>query len=297
MIRRAAAVILVLIFTPPLLQAQDAVLTVTAPSAEIHKGPSIVTPVIGHAARDTVLPVTRNLGSWVKVDWPAGPDGAGYVHVTMGRLRTLEADASMATMAPRPIPRSVSVPTSTEISEPAPIAPRTGTSAERIALSGPQGVTPISHVFGVGGLVGSTKSFGATARAWRNDHFGIQLRLTRDHIRSDSAAGGVTSMQFEPGVVYSPFDHVSDYVWIRPYLGSGVTFSHQTLKSSAPAGIEPRSDNAAGFHIFGGTELTFASVTRFGLSADLGYRRLPALFPGFETDRLSMSIAGHWYIK
>ena len=63
MIRRAAAVILVLIFTPALLQAQDAVLTVTAPSAEIHKGPSIVTPVIGHAARDTVLPVTRNLGS------------------------------------------------------------------------------------------------------------------------------------------------------------------------------------------------------------------------------------------
>jgi hypothetical protein len=297
MIRRAAAVILVLTFTPALLHAQDALLTVTAPSAEIHKGPSIATPVIGHAARDTVLPVTRNLGSWVKVDWPAGPDGAGYVHVTMGRLRPLEAGASMAIAAPRAIATPVSAPTPTQTSEPVLIVPPTRTSAERIALSGPQGVTPISHTFGVGGLVGSTKSFGATARAWRKDHLGIQLRLTRDTMTSDSAAGEMTAVQFEPGVVYSPFDHVSDYVWIRPYVGSAVTFSHQTLKTAAPAAIGPLSDNAAGFHIFGGTELTFASVTRFGLSADLGYRRLPTAFPGFEPDRLSVSMAGHWYFK
>jgi hypothetical protein len=297
MIRRAAAVIFVLIVTPALLEAQDAVLTVTAASAEIHTGPSIATPVIGHAARDTVLPVTRNLGSWVKVDWPTGPDGAGYVHVSMGRFRTLEADAPMTTTAPRAIATPVSAPAPTETSEPVPIELRTRPSGERIALSGPQGVTPISHAFGVGGMVGSARSFGATVRAWRTDRIGFQLRLTRDSITSDSAAGRVTSMQFEPGVVYSPFEHVSDYVWIRPYVGSGVTFNHQTLKTSEPAGIEPLSDNAAGFHICGGTELTFASVTRFGLSADLGYRRLPTPFPGFQTDRLSVSIAGHWYFK
>ena len=57
------------------------------------------------------------------------------------------------------------------------------------------------------------------------------------------------------------------------------------------------SDNGLGFRVFGGSELTFAGVPRFGLSAELGYRRLPGLFPEFEADRLSVSIAGHWYIK
>ena len=63
-------------------------------------------------------------------------------------------------------------------------------------------------------------SFGATARAWRSDRLGIQLAFTRDAMTSDVAAGRVTSIRFEPGVVYALFDHVSDYVWIRPYVGS-----------------------------------------------------------------------------
>ena len=48
---------------------------------------------------------------------------------------------------------------------------------------------------------------------------------------------------------------------------------------------------------FAGSELTFASVQRFGLSVELGYRRVPTLFAGFETSRLSASLAGHWYIR
>ena len=114
---------------------------------------------------------------------------------------------------------------------------------------------------------------------------------------SDSTAGRVTSMQFEPGVVYGLFDRVSDYVWIRPYVGSVVSLRHQTLSVSAPVALEPASDNGVGFRVFGGSELTFASVPRFGLSADLGYRRFPARFPGFEANPLSVSIAGHGYIK
>ena len=61
--------------------------------------------------------------------------------------------------------------------------------------------------------------------------------------------------------------------------------------------MEPTSDNGVGVRVFGGSELTFASVTRFGLSVELGYRRLPIAFPGFEADRLGVSIAGHWYFK
>src|SRR5687768_12332576 len=86
MSRRAAAVVLALACNPALVSAQDTVLTVTAPAADVYKGPTTVTPVIGRAPRGAVLPVARNLGSWAKVAWPDAPDGVGYVHLTMGRL-------------------------------------------------------------------------------------------------------------------------------------------------------------------------------------------------------------------
>jgi hypothetical protein len=41
----------------------------------------------------------------------------------------------------------------------------------------------------------------------------------------------------------------------------------------------------------------FASAPRFGVSADVGYRRLPMSFAGFESNALSVSIAGHWYVR
>ena len=289
MVRRIAAVVLALTLNPTLARAQDAVLTVTVLSADVHKGPSTVTPVIGH--------VSRNLGSWAKVAWPDAPEGVGYVHVTMGRIGPSSADASAANMSPRTSSAPASA-TSAPASATTTIPPVTRKSAgERMAVRGELSDTPITHIFGVGGLVGPMSSFGATARAWRSDHLGIQLAFTRDAMTSDVAPGRVTSIRFEPGVVYALFDHVSDYVWIRPYVGSVLSFRHQTLKVSAPAAMEPASDNGIGFRVFGGSELTFGGVPRFGLSAELGYRRFPTPFPEFEADRLSVSIAGHWYIK
>ena len=297
MVRRIAAVVLALTLNPTLARAQDAVLTVTVLSADVHKGPSTVTPVIGHVSRGTVLPVSRNLGSWAKVAWPDAPEGVGYVHVTMGRIGPSSADASAANMSPRTSSAPASA-TSAPASATTTIPPVTRKSAgERMAVRGELSDTPITHIFGVGGLVGPMSSFGATARAWRSDHLGIQLAFTRDAMTSDVAPGRVTSIRFEPGVVYALFDHVSDYVWIRPYVGSVLSFRHQTLKVSAPAAMEPASDNGIGFRVFGGSELTFGGVPRFGLSAELGYRRFPTPFPEFEADRLSVSIAGHWYIK
>jgi len=140
-------------------------------------------------------------------------------------------------------------------------------------------------------------SVGATARAWRDNRLGVQFGFTREVMTSDVAAGRVTSMQFEPGVVYALFDRVSDYVWIRPYVGSAMSFRHQSSSVAAPVAVEPASDNGVGFRVFGGGEFTFPSMPRFGLSADLGYRRLPTPFPGFEADPVSLSIAGHWYFK
>jgi hypothetical protein len=289
MIRRAAALILALTLNPALLRAQDTVLTVNVPSADVYKGPTTVTPVIGHVSRGTVLPISRNLGSWVKIAWPDAPDGVGYVHVTMGRLGPPSADAPVRNVSPAvsftPAPVTTTIPL------------RGRTSVGEQVVPRGQLNTPASHIFGVGGLVGSMSNVGATARAWKNNRLGIQVGFTRDAMTSAGGAGRVTSMQFEPGVVYGLFDHVSDYVWIRPYVGSAVSVRHQTLSIAAPVALESTADSGVGFRVFAGSELTFASIPRFGLSADLGYRRFPTSFPGFEADPLSVSISGHWYIR
>jgi hypothetical protein len=288
MMPRAAVVVLALALNPALLRAQDTVFTVSVQSADVYKGPSNATPVIGHVPRGTVLTVSRNLGSWVRVPWPASPDGAGYLHVTTGRVGPASGAAPAATMPPR------------ASAAPAGPAPLKSTSArEQVAPRPRATVTSISHVFGVGGVAGSMSTFGASARKWRNwsnNRVGLQVGFTRDAMNSDVAPGRVTAVEFEPGVVYALFDRVTDYVWIRPYVGSVVSVRRQTFRAP-DLGAEPVSDSGLGFRVFGGSELTFASVPRFSLSADVGYRRFPTPFPGFEADPFGVSIAGHWYVR
>ena len=271
-------------------------LTVDVPSADVHKGPSTVTPVIGHVPRGTVIPVSRNLGSWVRVAWPDGQDGAGFLHVTMGRIEPARADAPTANAPAGNVPPHV-VRRACGRGCRRMQRRRAHRSAIRSRRAASRTSPPVSHVFGVGALVGTTSSFGATARAWRNNHLGIQFGFTRDAVSSDVAAGRVTSVQFEPGVVYALFDRANDYVWIRPYVGSVVSFRHETLSATGPVALETTSENGVGFRVFGGGEMTFGSMPRFGLSADLGYRRFPTPFPGFEAGPLSASIAVHWYMK
>jgi hypothetical protein len=297
MLRRIAVVVLALTVHPVLARAQDAALTITVPSADVHKGPSIATPIIGHVSSGTVLRVSRNLGSWARVAWPGAPDGVGYVHVTMGRLGAASADATAATMSPRPSSAPMSA-TSAPADPATTIEPVPRTlPRERMAVSGGPNGAPITHIVGLGALVGSRSSLGATARAWRTDHIGIQLAVARDAKTSDIAGGSLTSIRVEPGVVYGLFDRVTDYLWIRPYVGSVMSFGRQTLKVSAPPVADRTSETAVGLRAFGGSELTFAGVPRFGVSVELGYARFPTASPGFEPDRLTVSIAGHWYVR
>lgn len=290
MIRRTAAVVLALTIFPAVLHAQDTMLTVTVQSADVHKGPSTGSPVIGHAPKGVALPVVRNLGSWLEVAWQV-PEGIGYVHTTTGRLNspsgtapatTTSSRMSSATPAPVPMSTTQRTPAST---------------GDRLPPSGQTGGSRISHVVGVGGMVGTMSSFGATARWWHDKHLGVQVGVTRDAMSSDTATGRVTSMQIEPGVVYALFDRVPGYVWIRPYVGSALSFRHETWKDTAPVPMASSSDNGVGYRLFGGTELTFAGVTQLGLSAEVGYRNVPTPFAGFEADRASVAIIGHWYIK
>lgn len=309
MIRRAAAVVLALTINPALVRAQDVTLTVTVALADVHKGPSTVTPVIGHFSRGAVVPVSRNLGSWVRIPWPEAPDGAGYVHVTMGRMGPAKADLSVNAASPSSAPTAAQASATSKRAAAAPTPPvgRTPAGATSATMPAsqpplnmprrPLNVTPASHAFGLGGLLASPRSYGATARAWRGNRLGIQFGFTREALTSASTADRATSTQFQPAVVYGLVDRVSDYVWIRPYAGLGVSFRQQKVNRAEPDALQPVSDNGAGFRIFGGSELMFASVPRFGLSADVGYQRLPTLFPGFEARTFGLSIAGHWYMR
>jgi hypothetical protein len=139
--------------------------------------------------------------------------------------------------------------------------------------------------------------FGVTSRVWSRKRFGIQLEASRSTLKSDVSPERVTSLQLTPSAIYSLPDRVTDYVWLRPYLGAGVPFFRSTLKNTAPDAIGSVTDTAYGLRTFGGAELTFASVPRFAVSADLGYLWSQTSFAGFERDGLGFSISGHWYFK
>jgi hypothetical protein len=300
MVRFVALVTLALALSAAPLHAQSSIFTVTVSAAKVHKGPGLTSPVIGYAPRHTVLRVLKKLGSWNAVLWTDSPTGLGYVHITTGRLGVSAASSRAASTSrpasPRPVAgQATAAPAPTSTPAPAPLTTTQVTPVgDRVPSSVPEGESRINHVVGVGGMVGSMSSWGVTGRWWRDKHLGIQAAFTRDAMTSDVAPGRVTATQIEPAVVYAPYDYVPGYVGLRPYVGSGLSFRRQTLKDALR---EPVSDRGVGFHVFGGTELTFAGVTRFGLSAEAGYRHQPAPFAGFEPDRFALAIAGHWYIK
>lgn len=290
MLRRTTAVVFMLLLYPALVLAQGSLLRVSVPSADVHKGPSVVTPVVGQATRDTTLTVSQNLGSWVKVPWPAAPDGVGYVHVTMGQFVSANG---------QPVPSMSSrSSTSGAAGSTFPQMPPRGPAGPPMAPANQAGVQRISHVVGLGGLVASPRGFGLTGRVWGNRRIAIPIALTRDTLTSDVVTDSVRTTRLEWGLIYSPIDHLTDYVWFRPYAGTVASYGHQTLRvgGSAP-GLEVASDNGVGYRFFGGSELSFASVPQIGVSLEVGYRKFPTPFPGFETKPVSLSLAGHWYVK
>jgi hypothetical protein len=94
MIRHAAAVVVALCLSSSWAAAQGTALTINTASASVHKSPSTASPVVGRAARGATLEVTREVGDWVKVTWPAAPDGVGYVRASMGSLARASAPVS-----------------------------------------------------------------------------------------------------------------------------------------------------------------------------------------------------------
>lgn len=292
MIRLAAAVGVALCVSQATLHAQSPVFTVQAVSADVYKAPSTGSPVIGHAPRGTALPVTRELGSWVKVSWPGAEDGNAFVHVSMGSLGgNATADMSRPATAARSSQSTPEVAT-TAAAIRGPGATPQGVPTRVVYLQAP------GHLVGFGGRAGSSNvGFGASARAWSRDRFGVQLDLSRVAVAGLAPTERVSSMQFEPGVLYTLADHVADYLWVRPYAGSGLIVSRRSLSSTTPGAAPSTSHSDVGVQVFGGTELTFASVPRFALSVDVAYRWGTTEFAGIDLGRVGLSVAGRWYVK
>jgi hypothetical protein len=303
MLRQVVAVAVTLCVSPVSLSAQTEtpVFTVEKPSADVYKGPSTGAPIIGHVSQGTKLTVMRDLGSWVKVPWPSAADGIAYVHISNGTIGT-GAEPARPAQTQKPTSERTTMTTNTARRgetaarpdprpEPAP-QPAPASSSVR-----PVYVTPAIRQLGLGARAGASAiGFGGSARGWRRNRLGAQFTVTRSTTTSSVTPDEMTTLQFAPSVMYALPDHISDYLWIRPYLGTGVHFSHSTLADVAP-GVESPSSNHFGFQAFGGGEFTFATVPQLGISADLTYRSIGTPLEGFEPSHYGLAISAHWYLK
>lgn len=271
---RSWIAILLLLVGPARLSAQNAEFRVETASASVHKAPSIASPVIGQARQGVALEVTRDLGSWVKVPWPDAADGVGYLHVSTG------ARTGMAALK--------------AITEPA--AQAVVTANRPVALT-PRYVVPPAHIVGLGGQVGgSTIGAGINARTWFHNRLGLQLEVSRTSLTSPVASDRMTATQFAPSLLYSISNLMSDYVWVRPYLGAGPRVVRRTLSVGPQSGAAV-SESSVGLQTFGGGEFTFAGLPRFSMSADLRYGWIEHTAPAFDLDGLGFSLSAHWYVK
>jgi hypothetical protein len=161
-------------------------------------------------------------------------------------------------------------------------------------------ITAPSHALGLGGLMGGPMraaafGVGLTGRAWPSRRVGLQVAVARHSLTSASAAGRVTSTSIAPSLLVGLPEHLSDFVWLRPYVGTGGRLDRSTLSGVTP-GVTA-SERAFGIHAFGGAELTLASAPRLALSADLGYQRIRTTLAGFDPAGLNISFAAHWYLR
>jgi hypothetical protein len=297
MIRHIAAVVVVLLLSPSWVTAQENELTINVASANVHKAPTNTSPVLGVVGRGARLEVTREVGDWVKIHFPPAPDGIGYVRVSLGSISNGVASKAApvqnnATAAParasvQPAVRAAITTTAAAV-EPA----QTGNQlpVRNTAPSGP------SHVFGLGARLGGPPfGVGASARGWSRGRLGLQFEVARYEMSNPIDLGTMTSTEFGPSVLYAFNDHVTDYTWLRPYVGAGLNFYRSSI--TVPTLGAETSDTRWGSQMFGGGELSFSSVPQFAISTELSYRWFNAPSEGFDLGGLGISIAGHWYMK
>jgi hypothetical protein len=289
--RRLAAVIAGICLNTTPLFAQTSELTITVAEATVHRGPSTGSPVIGRVSRGTRLEVTRDIGSWVKVSWPSEADGAGYVHEGMGSLA-----APTGATAPVPIAASSRARVSESSSLTGGLQPQ-ATSPRTPRTSASSYVVVPRHAFGLGARLGSAPSLGlgASARAWTRGPLGVQVHLSRYQITSLADSSVMTSTQFGPSLLMTLGRHVTDHLWVRPYVGGGVSLHRSTLSSPVLGPVV--ADSTMGWQVLGGAEVTVASLPQVGLSAELGHQWFDAPFTGYDIGGFGLGLSAHWYMR
>lgn len=300
----------------------------------VHKTPSVASPVVGNAPRGTELVVTREVGDWVKVAWPSAADGVGYVRVNAlarGNVAAPAVAKAPAAAAPKATaaPASAKAATTAKAPATAKAAPAAGakTAANEPALvSAKAAVTPTAsvapvavreqipvsqpsapsqnqtlyvaptHAFGVGAMAGSSRGFGGSARAWKKGRIGMQLEVSRYTYDSVDLLSRASVTDIAPGVLFALNDHVTDTLWLRPYLGAAAHFARSSRTDLIFADAT-ESASTMGARFFVGGEMSLASVPALALSVDVGYYHQPEPFVGFEPGGMGFSISGHWYVK
>ena len=286
----------VLCAAPTSLWAQT-IRTVSVVLVAVHKQPTTSSPVIGQAARGRSLEVTREVGDWVQVVWPAAPDRIGYVRVrlnssTIASLSEPRPGAVLASnVADTPVATEPHVADreAASVTTPAALA-----DTRHMGLPNNGYQLPL-HTLGFGARVDPFRTIGGSGRFWSAYGFGVQLDLSRSATSSELAPGRVTTLAVSPSVLYPLPGVVRSSVWVRPYIGSGLDFARSSLSNVTP-GMSIH-DNSVGFKAFGGGEFTFAGAPQVGVSVDLGYRWLDSPFTGFDNSHLHLSFAGHWYVR
>ena len=288
MIRRASAVAIALVLnvTPLFGQSTGAVqteLTVKAKTADVHKYPSVASPVIGTARTGMVLDVTRNLGSWVEVPWPNTEAGVAFLHVNTGTIArrsasTAPTEARAAIAQIRDVEAACMAAGDPGVR--AQGAPSRATSSDRATY-----VSLPPRRIGIGpALNSSTMRFGVTARTWFDNRLGVQFYASRPQIESADGQS-IPATQIAPSILYSLPDGVTNSVWFRPYVGGGPRLYRANLETGL------------GYEAFGGAEATLASMPQFAISADVGYRWSRPSLSGFQPRQIGFSLSGHWYVK
>lgn len=259
----------------------SAELRVKTAAADVHKFPSVASPVIGKATGGTVLEVRRNLGSWVEVPWPNSEGGIAFLHVNTGIVapRAAAATPASAQSALADISAVAAAATSATNSTVGPGQPIQTSQRPSTYVALP------SHRIGMGALMNSSNPhFGVTGRTWMAHRLGVQFTMGRTQLESVDGRS-LSSTQFAPTALFWLKDGVTNSLWLRPYIGAGPRFYHSNL--------ETRS----GFEALGGAEATLSAMPQFAISAELGYRWLRPSFDGFEPRQFGFSLSGHWYLK
>ncbi len=239
-----------------------------------------------------MLEITRELGSWVKVSWPAGEDGVGYVHTSTGSRS--DAVTTASGQPGRTPMRHASV----SDARPATVEPAAHVTEDSQPSLQPAYVSLPTHLLGLGGRTGdSTLGSGASARSWFRHRLGLQVEVSRSALTSPATPGRFTATQVAPSLLYALPDRVTDYVWVRPYVGAGPRLLRHSVSLGPQINGVSVAENSMGLQAFGGGELTFSGLSRFALSADLRYNWAEAPAAGFDLGGLGVALSGHWYIK